>query len=214
MKGYIYKLTNIKTKDFYIGSIIKDPHHRFVEHQLSYYTKFNQTSSIVLFEQTSIHDVTVKTLMTVFVNDIKKLRDIEMMFIKSNIHCVNKSGKTKINKFEKQEKQNYFSKIICEKLGMTDINQSGLNISRDEIGKVIDWIPKYRKKLNYYFDIRDRYKSQKLNIKDCVNYLNQIFKNVSFIKIVAGKRIRQRVNGKQVTISGFITKPRNQNEED
>ena len=71
MKGYIYKLTNIKTKDFYIGSTIKDPHHRFVEHQLSYYTKFNQTSSIVLFEQTSIHDVTVKTLITVFVNDIK-----------------------------------------------------------------------------------------------------------------------------------------------
>ena len=147
--------------------------------------------------------------------DIKKLREIEMMFIKSNIHCVNKSGKTKINKFEKQEKQNYFSKIICEKLGMTDINQMELKISRETINTIIDWISKYRKKLNYYFDIRDRYKSQKLNIKDCVNYLNQIFKNVSFIKIVAEKQQRQRrINGKRVTISGFITKPQKQNKED
>ena len=98
---------------------------------------------------------------------------------------------------------------------MTDINQMELKISRETINTIIDWISKYRKKLNYYFDIRDRYKSQKLNIKDCVNYLNQIFKNVSFIKIVAEKQQRQRrINGKRVTISGFITKPQKQNKED
>ena len=91
---------------------------------------------------------------------------------------------------------------MCTTLGLRH-SQDFTQVSKEKIESCVEWFKNNSKRIHSVFEIRDQSKSAKFDSKATTYLINKVFSKWGYSKVKAGKQIRKRVNGRQISVTPY-----------